>query len=414
MNCIPKYMRKVYDMMRLWKGALLSTLFVFWFFVFGNDVYAAVDKSKMMEKWVFTQYYTCIREGNIVSPLAQKSSGIVADDVFKATGSLKLPSYSFQHSAGDDKELNCKELFVGHSDGLFGTKDTGVTSVIDYANGAGKTVNWSSASESQTDLEGLGYELESNPIDSTRLSIVANVHSLGYYTAGFNVEDVETTTKKYSSEITVTRDENGKIAWKVSSTTLGDNLDCSRINLKIKRNKLYKDVSSGFSFSGLVQSLFTKITCSDVEGYDNKEIVVDLSDDMDATFDSIKRALSNVTWAVHMQGGEASMTVNTYNYFTFDHENLIDSGKKGDYIYAKDKNSFTVSSEAIRKMSGMSIEQLMFTNNELYTLYYYYLEQNVPAEARNKITCSPDSTSGLELVRLKDSDGEFKQCYVNL
>ena len=34
----------------------------------------AVDNSTILKKWVFTQYYSCIRN-NIVSPLASKDRG---------------------------------------------------------------------------------------------------------------------------------------------------------------------------------------------------------------------------------------------------------------------------------------------------------------------------------------------------
>ncbi len=377
-------------------GLLVATILMSFVTFAGNA--SAADGATMMKKWVFTQYYDCIRSGYIVPELSQSLRGnSVAVDVFTADGSLAFPSYNFQNTM-NGSTVNCRQLFTGLRGGAGSSRLSGITSVMSYA-GMSDT-SWTSASGVKNFLEKLGYVLDES--GEQRFTITARKHT------STTITSVLTNTYESDSDastVTITaKTENGTTTYTRNGTF--DNA-VAAIKVELKNHNMRIWLDDGWAIAG----------CRAL--YDNQEVTLPLKADVQEFYNDIKNALTNVNWGVtcsstSMAGVISTSTTSTETYrFGFDDNEVVDAGDTGNYVYAKDQNSYTVSDTAIRNMSGMSITGIMFNNSELYTLYTYYLDKALPGNVSNRINCNPSSTNNLTPVKLKDSDGQFKTCYVN-
>lgn len=361
-----------------------------------RNTYAA-DGANIMKKWVFTQYYSCIRDGYMNDTIKQKNNGLVAKDVFKNSVDMFLPSYDFQHTVKNGS-VKCSDLFLGGVDGLS-------QGVLDYAGGDGKTVDWSKPGAAQKFLEGLGYGLADPTTKDQKFTIVANDHQKYHQVRGFISDDGEKDLEAQSAIIKAKVNNDNTTTYSIEGTYVDF---YSTISVEIKNSQLHIWVDT---------NKFGPYGCSAM--YDNQEVFVDLKDNVNQFYSDVKSALQNKTWGKHCYDSQSSgMMVNvdeTWDTYTFDVDGsgIIDSASAGDFVYADNKNKYDVSSAAIKDMSGMNIGNLVLSNSELYTLYYYYLDKSIPSGTQNRITCDPNNKTNLTPVNLKDEDGEIKTCYVN-
>ena len=358
----------------------------------------AADASTIMKKWVFTQYYTCIREKKINERITQKSSGSVASDVFKAEGALKMPSYNFQNQL-NGKTLNCSELFTGGN-------RTGFTGVLGYANNiSNKVANWNSITQSEKFLTEIGYTLDDNGNggkNGTYIQIVANYDL--YINNEARVIGKDETNYAMSAKILAKENNDGTLSYQINTQTGSDSL---KLDLGNKGG------------SEVLKVIVPRC------GKDSQYTVALSKNSLDESLNNIKNVLVNQTVSskcyipnssrpIIAGGMVANYEQDEYRYqLYFKADSIIQSGGVGDFIYAKDNNRFSVTDGVIKRLSGYNISGLGLNENELYTLYYYYLVNALPTGVVNRITCSPDSTINLTPVKLKDTDGEHKQCYVN-
>ena len=357
-----------------------------------NKTYAAVDGTTIMKKWAFTQYYECVRN-NINSPIEQKNSGVVSEKVFPKSGDLWLPSYGFQNSVNSGK-VNCYDLFLGKASGLS-------SGILGYA-GINGNVEWSNPSGSQSFLEGLGYVLENN--GEQRFTIQANMHTKNEVYAGFYHNVSERDTVGQSVVVTVKDNDEGGKTYSISDG-FSNWFNVLKIDFKDHKMGVMVDANWVANLAG----------CSEM--YQNQEAWFTLKTDVQEFYNDVKNGLSNKTWGIYCSTGSEYSLDYSWDTYTFivdpDGTGIVNSGDAGKFVYAKDQNKYDVSDGVIKTMSGMKIRDLILNNNELYTLYYYYLDKSLPTGVANRITCNPSSTNNLTMVNLKDTDGQVKTCYVN-
>ena len=373
------------------KIVLLVVLCSFSTLVFSGKASAVANSSDIMKKWIFTQYYACVRSMNDSKPnmekvVERKDSGTVVKSVFSG-GSLALPSYNFGHSFGD-KKLSCEEDFVGKS--LLGKKVTGASEYGGGFGGAG-SVKWDNLSSSQDFLERLGYTLEITGDGEKMFTIGAQKSSVTNASGTrFGVDWGNTSTLV----IVAKKNRQGKYTYSVDGW---GNLWSDDFDIRLTKDKFEIKLKATVGLAG------NACTPSST----NEEIIVKLDeDDVDAFLEDLNSKLSGVIW----QRTCSNYSIITNESYRFNADS-VDSGDVGNFVYAKDKNSYDVSNDVIKTMSGMNLAGLRLTNSELYVLYTHYINFFLPDDGANRISCDSDA-SGVE-VKLKDVDGEFKQCHIN-
>ena len=104
------------------KTLLLATLLCLMGSALGCVNVSADDAEMVMEKWSFAQYYQCIRDNYINSPIKPKNvsqyQAYAADDVMQASGKMFLPSYLFQHQVNSGY-ANSVASFIGLIESVF-------------------------------------------------------------------------------------------------------------------------------------------------------------------------------------------------------------------------------------------------------------------------------------------------------
>ena len=386
------------------KAKILSLLIVciFGFFTFGQEAHA-YDTSGIMKKWVFTLYYGCtkteIQGGRIENEINKKESGKVMNDVFPDDN----PNYS-EYNDGNDLESNrylpsynllgpsngpvtCKEVFQGLGD-LAGK------GVLDYYdNGSYKDTTWtSSGQEANTFLTNIGYVQSNNP-DSRTFTIQADVQQSDYeYSYG---ERRNETSENGSATWTFTV-ANGEISvvpegeYGLSIISIGDN------KITVKPPASYPML-----------------------GEDTEEITEDINPyDADGFFNALKELQGKYITVESRANYREMSDTGEYNYYTVSsltyHFGTPEEISDGSYMYAANRERALWTSRAIVEMSGQRLTDQNLTESEKYTLYYHYLDNAAYRYAQPKMTCNSDAinTSEYTEVKLKDTDGEFKTCYV--
>ncbi|MBR3229063.1 hypothetical protein IKF67_02435 [Candidatus Saccharibacteria bacterium] len=364
------------------KTKLLALLIIcfFGFFAFSQNTYA-YDTATILKKWAFTQYYQCVKNGYIVDYLNPSSeSGLVAEDVFESGGSLNLLSYGFGWGdEGSNDTTNCRALFNGN-DLRYGK------SILDYYNGgAYKNTDWSS-SDARVFLENIGYSFKSTQAENKRTFEILATSSPTAYPNNRAKVSVTDNGNEYPS-YRVEEDFSNLVTMKIKPTSEGGVIEVSPRS-QVGINCTF----SGTSNRNSIQEIFDW-------------------DDIDSFNSALGRLTSNNHQLILSCNYEGTTVTETVSF----NNNLLES-EDGYFEYPSSaSNSYDLTSLAINRMSGMDIRGLNFTPSEFYTLYYYYLNRIIPQSAEPRITCdSSANTNGLTPVNLKDSDGVFRQCYVNL
>ncbi|MBO7132068.1 hypothetical protein J6V85_02295 [Candidatus Saccharibacteria bacterium] len=344
----------------------------------------ASDGSSIIKKWIFTQYYQCVRD-SINSPIEQKKRGEVAKDVFPKSGSLALPSYQFQHSVGSGS-VNCYNLFLGVN-GLN-------SSVLAYAGKNG--VKWDDPSSATSFLESLGYTLEETGGQTFNITAKERTCITTWTLLGGTSDPSCYDSEESSIMITATKESDGLIHYKASGSNF-----LETIKIYIRNHNMELEIP-GNILSG----------CTEM--YDNQKAIIPLKSDVQEFYADVDNILGNKTWGLRCtQAAEIGYSSTSDSYYSFVVGDIVSSSDTGSFVYAKDGNSYDVSNQAIKGMSGMTIPELALNDSELYDLYYYYLEKALPEVVQNRLTREPTSTNGLTEVRLKAPDGTFSTYYAN-
>lgn len=370
-------------------GALLGLAFVVMGVFAGDSAYAA-DAATMMKKWTFINFRNCA-SGNstyINSPIdITKESGNVADSIFnKSNEHSMLPSYGFY--GAPNTKITCKDVFVGNNK---------VQGVLDYYNPGLKNVNYSLPDEAADLLDEVGYggaPGNNNETDEASFSIRVpyNTHVISSNpfcwlskTCEYDIPG-ETETVR----IVVTPNDKGGKTYKFVG--VGERIT----------NFLAKDIKLGFTEHKMTISLEGNLACTAPAGQSHS---FDLKENVEEFYNDIRNYFVNTTWSIYCNTGNETMTTN----YTFEVNNMVSATTRNVFHYDRNRRN-----EVIEKLSGgMSSDDLMYTDGELYTLYFYYLQKALPNNVQNRMTCDPENTDHLEPVKLKDVDGVYKECFVN-
>lgn len=383
------------------KKILSLTLFLVLTFAFTvmskSDAYAAVDQSTILKKWDFTQYYMCAQNAANTPIQTKTTNKKIVNDVFKADHDYYLPSYAFQHSVGNGNtpQTNCLKFLIGDGSKLKGALDF-------YSGGANiKNATWDHPDDAKNALTDLGYKLQATNgaqnfiIKYLSKSVTTTVNPYNI----FNPYDVKDNGTKEgdSAVVTITPNSDGTMYY---SYSFWDNLG-EALSIKIAGGKFTLKLAGGIG-----------CTLSDTSS-----VTVNLENDVNVFYDNLSAALQGKTWKIQCQYVSTSgvtTTIDSEYVFSVESEGIIESSDAGEYTYT---DRPTTAASVIQKMSGMDLNGLQLTDSERYTLYYYYLDKFLPKSTQDRMTCEPsgsDPDSYLQQVKLKDTDGTFKTCYVNL
>ena len=123
------------------------------------------------------------------------------------------------------------------------------------------------------------------------------------------------------------------------------------------------------------------------------------TDNMAALNNDIVRALTT-TPLTHSSGNDVKFSADNFNVTT-------DSKPAGFFYPPSGKSVSEIAAETTKNFSGMGLSDLRLSDSELYTLYMSYLKNNA-----STIACG-SSAGGGYAVKLKTTDGTFKQCKVD-
>ncbi|MBR0372331.1 hypothetical protein IJH72_00070 [Candidatus Saccharibacteria bacterium] len=347
----------------------------------------AVDTDVMMKKWEFTQFYQCVRDGNLNSSvdLEQNDKTLISELVFKKAGRIFLPSYNFRHTATG--YINCYNLYMG-SAGLS-------KGLSDYAGMNKNLTNEKNPEQASNTLIDLGYTLSKTGswyMKFTTTSIMRD--SSGPIGAGnevgtmlVNVDDKGSGKLEYSTD-----GYNG-------AGTIFDHLSV-KISGSVGSQKMTIAVNPVASAG-----------CQKRSDRGEQSVTISLNgSDVQATENAINDGLRGKNWSMicSMPGDGSNIYYRDYNFS----DDSVVVAPKGVYTYPT-ANQYSVVSSATSKMSGMTLSGLGFSNSEFYILYKYYLEKST-ANVGGKIDCESTSapTTNSLAVKLKYND-EFKTCYAN-
>ncbi len=361
----------------------------------------AVDYSTIQNKWMYTQYYQCLKSSNTESSITKISgSGKVLNSVFKNSGTMYMPSYGLSGV----ESLSCLGVATGKS-GLTGNLSSGVL-------GSYKNVTWDNKTASEqlmTDV--LKYKkLENTTSFSGSFQIKATKTVTENYGV-FNDHSSTTESTTDSADITVSPLPEGGTHYGGGGWT----------------KNLFKDIKISWNnynnkTDEIVISVASPTGCYLKQGYSSIEETFPLKANPNELYNDIQRKLANRSVAYHCEvggGNNSNRSRDIVFSFGMGENNIVDSTTATGY----EKLDSTARSSVYEvspyfMMSGSSGNgsgDLRFSPTEYYNLYSYYLSKTAEryGGSMNALTCNPSSTSNLTPVKLLDDTGTAKQCYVN-
>ena len=157
------------------KKKILLAMFAFIGLLVGvlcsNDVYAEIDTSPIVKKWVFTQYYNCMNPSGanaMNAEITPKRGDIkVADSIMnEGVGEIYMPSFNFGNLL-NNSPIDCLKLFNGASNS---------PGVLDPYNSNYVDTTWSEGVNGSADslLKTTGYLfVENDP--SNQIGIIGSI-----------------------------------------------------------------------------------------------------------------------------------------------------------------------------------------------------------------------------------------------
>ena len=323
-------------------------------FLFQSSTHAIVQENDIMKKWVITQYYQCLRSGNINNRLSRENengemrTGDVRLNVMKEEGSLHLPSYSYGHYGSD--VVDCNQLFIGGEDLNEG--------VVDYV-GYGDEISWQDGNKTREFLKKVGYSEQEN----SRQSVMLNWRE--------NDEDKSIIIVPNGNKYKLERADTNYYG-STFELSFGDN--SLTVTFGSGRNKISRNIGYGNNINSFINNI------NSAQGLGGFNTTVEY----DSGFVTLQRKY------VFSSSPASLQSVSSYS---FDMD----------------------ASNAVQSLTGSSNinEDFRLNNNEKYTLYSNYLV--VASRANNgQITCSEEQTENGWFSVLLKYNNEFTNCYVNL
>ena len=403
---------------------LLFTFFVGLFTLNGN-VYAAADYDTLMDKWMTTQYRTCIFDPglfnttvNVTNDNGKLLGNSVVGSVFRDGGTMYLPSYSL---AGRDY-LNCRGIASGSSL----TRGKSVWDVnypnIGYSrwnDGGGDALS----EKEKFMTEKLGYKGESTRGDAY-FTVQASRESVWEYCIGtiigkkcFPVEGKE---KEVSTPVVSITNNNVSVSgW----DNLWSNLEFRTLDNNQVMVRLNNSVMNVLGVPcDLLSGVMDRETCAGLVGFsvvkptEPQTVIVSFdpnTEKPEVLYNRLREKLNATRWELSAKAdrnvfdGTAYIEVGvTYTYtFGIGELQLIDSVNFDKYTFGGNQAA-SIASVTNGKYADNGA--MMFDNTDRYNLYSYYLQNAVSG-----ITCSPSDKTGLTGIKLYTTSG-FKDCYANL
>ena len=360
-----------------------------------GKVYAS-DPSSIINKWRWAHYYDCMNQGgwNHTIDLTKDKDGKIVKRVFKdGNGDFYLPSYQYGHSSSKTS-ISCFKTIEG-TDGWTGSLE------------GQKNIKANQPGQAETLLKNLGFVPENE--DKKQFTIHAMKHTHSRTTTFWTTEN-DWEGEASSAVVTAAPKGNGVTTYSVGGW---DNAFNS-FTIDLYDGKFKLSMEPGFWTRALTG-------CSAV--YDDQSIEIVLDANPEVTRQRIEDALRNKTWAIscHMTTGGAggsgiaiyttTDTLESY-YFDIDHT-IVDMGDTGIYKSQYVDDRYGGADVAAKAYGGGSLTSLVPTKSEQYNLYLYYLQKVIPTNVQNRLTTTPTDKTNLVKIKLKATDGTFKEFYAN-
>ncbi len=396
------------------RKVILSIVFAVGFVlpIFGGTNASAVSNDDIMKKWVFTQFYNCMKyqANNEIPTNQQDKNKLVADSVFEKSGSLvDLPSLYFDGLTVSN--ISCDNLLKG--DKLVNLNK----GVLDYA-GMDKNLKWSDTNGARVFLNRLGYRFI---LDDNGYSFTINAILTRDNYPKTVVKSAPVLFTKEGSDYKIT---NGTYQNKYFKIVVSD--DNGMKNFEIKPDDSFLGNNSPYDCDGECSVSFPVETGSDTL----TKLKEELEEELDKKY--IKLKLNIVSSIIDAFLFYSNFIQNQTYGFESETEQIVEISEEGVYKYgtydAGDYGSPVLYDgestrlQTVRDMFGMGLiglsdvsTNLQFTPAETYVLYKYYLEKTIPNYVSTGIICNhPDAdVSKLVPVWLKMKDGSIGTCYVN-
>lgn len=373
----------------------------------GKNTFALSSmESGMLKKWMFVQYYNCAMH-YVNSPIEtdkQKDSAKVSEAVFISNDKVALPSLGYMLPRVTDT-VKCNAILNGEND---------IAGVLDYYDARLKAVTWSDYGQAQNLLETLGYVVKSNANQAFKFqALYSTVCTSGAELCKYYPDDIVTDKVVATVEITISSSDVGGKTCRV----VGDLHYCYGSQSWSVADWLFDYASPKLKIQ-FTDNNKLEIYLQDAnDSYGSKEI--ELKADVDEFYNEAREALQNLMFVRSITIGHSVMGAATLQikydlnvYFDDFRLEIINSGARGDFVYPSSK--YSVIKQTIKTMSGIDYSALKFNNDEIYTLYFNYLD--ILTRGRpNGFTCSPSSVANLTPVMLLGGEnGEKRTCYANL
>ena len=376
--------------------ASLFSVFIITGMVISN-VYAS-DASGIVKKWTWAHYYECLKTGGWYSSIDSNkdiNDKIIKRIFKKGDGTYYLPSYQYGHTSSKES-LSCYDAIVG-SDGWMGPLQSQ------------KDITFATPSSAETLMKNLGYIPEDTGEKHLTIHAHYRAHTSTDKTIGLGNQHTETDTEGDKSSIVITAKPNEDKTSTYYSYNGWDNYwDTFGLSLDKKDGNLYLTI-------GIDPHVFSMYDgCSSAD--ENQKVSALLYADVEKSRQSIEDSLRNKTWTTNCFSssaeGDVYSTTTTDYFFSIDNQ-IVDMGITGIYKYQYESDRYTGADVASKNFGGENLSKLAPTATERYNMFLYYLQKVLPANVQNRLTTTPTDKTNLVKIRLKATDGTFKDFYAN-
>ena len=332
----------------------------------------------IVKKWMITDFYSCLQQGNINTPLSPYKTttgayntttslalkgGLVADSVFEGNGgSAPMPSYGF-FSGIDGGTRSCKDIYKGFSKGGFN-----FAGVLSYKGIDGNAITWNNIKDATNLLESTGYTKIG---DDYVIQIHGTIDTYEYNTKGKVIIAGKNYDKRGETDtVTMTlRVENGQKPVITAGNVVGATIkEDNGYTLEININ-------------------------------DDEKVSIPITNSASDTEQQIKSKLANKRPI--RQFSQGVMGGASFLYQIVFSETEVQEGSEFKF---GDKALSNVAAE----MGGWSdISDFNLTEDERYELYRFYFSK-VVSDVGKEYHCGSDvDKSSMRAVRLKNGDNKW-------
>ena len=348
--------------------------------VFANNVHAG-ETGSLINKWRWAQYYDCLFSSgwlidiNVNSYSSKKVLKTLYDDM---SGDVNLPSYKYGHES-NSTSISCYKSIVG-TDGWTGSLES-------Y-----NSIKFSQSSEMESLMRSLGYLPDSETGREKQFTIHASTQTAR--TDAVTAQTQWTSGEEDTVLITTSPNDDGTTTYSYSSS------------------QFFHDIKVDFEDSNLV--IYVEGSwLGDCSTPGEQRVSIPLQHDPVATRDLIEEALGNMTWYKTCHHDSAQLFYTIQTRYDFVVGEVVNMGDAGVYRYQYKDDYYSGANFVSQTYGGGVLSELTPNNTEIYNLYLHYLQKAIPQDVQNRLTTTPTSTTNLTKIRLKASDGTFKDFYAN-